>query len=255
MKPRHRSSLSRADAKKRYLQLAETTLLAQIRRDARLLDREDDERRVAVGPFARLNAEEVAASADGKSRGAITNLFRSQRQFQLDAMALVLEDPNVDEAVPPDPGSFDDAREWIEAVGSAESERGPLHGMEPAEGYAMSWVLWLSQVPYGVWSERIAAPSMHEFRHSTERLERELVRPALVRFDLEPRPPWTPLDIASAIISLREGLWLNQCLSSEHSTRAGVESAEAARAALTMLWQGATQPATTMMGDRAKRGE
>jgi hypothetical protein len=244
MKRRHRSPLSRDDAKKRYLQLAETALLTQIRLDARRLDREDDERRVAVGPFARLNAEDVAASADGKSRGAITNLFRSQRQFQLDAMALVLEDPNVDEAVPPDPRAFDDSRDWIEAVASAESQRGPLHGMEPAEGYAMSWVLWLSQVPYGVWSERIAAPSMREFRHSAERLERELVRPALARFELEPRPPWTPLDVASAIISLREGLWLNQCLSAEHSTRTGADPAQAARAALTMLWAGATQPAS-----------
>ncbi len=172
MKPRNRSQLSRDDARSRYLQLAETALLAQIRVDALRLDREDDQRRVAVGPFARLNAEEVASSADGKSRGAITNLFKSQRQFQLDAMALVLDDPNVDASVPPDPREFDDPREWIEAVASAESERGPLHGMEPAASYATSWVLWLSQVPYGVWSERIAEPSMREFRHSAERVER-----------------------------------------------------------------------------------
>jgi hypothetical protein len=241
-KPRNRSSLSREDARSRYLQLAETALLAKIRLDALRLDREDDERRVAVGPFARLNAEEVAASADGKSRGAITNLFKSQRQFQLEAMALVLDDPNVDASVPPDPREFDEPREWIEAVATAESERGPLHGMEPEESYATSWVLWLSQVPYGVWSERIAAPSMREFRHSAERLERELVRPALERFGLEPRPPWTPLDVAGAFVSMREGLWLNQCLSREHSTRAGVDRAEAARTALTMLWQGATRP-------------
>lgn len=160
-------------------------------------------------------------------------------------MALVLEDPNVDAAVPPDPRAFDEPRAWIEAVASAESERGPLHGMEPAESYAMRWVLWLSQVPYGVWSERIATPSMREFRHSAERLEAELVRPALARFELEPRPPWTSLDIASAIVSLREGLWLNQCLSDDHSTRPGVDPAEAARTALTMLWQGATQPVST----------
>ena len=243
---RHRSSLTRDDARKRYLQAAETALLTGIRLDARRLDREDDERRVAVGPFARLNAEDVAARTDGKSRGAITNLFKSQRQFQLDAMALVLEDPNVDAAVPPDPRAFDDPRAWIEAVALAESERGPLHGMEPEESYAMRWVLWLSQVPYGVWSERIAAPSMREFRHSAERLEVELVRPALARFQLEPRPPWTPLDVASAMVSLREGLWLNQCLSAEHSTRASEDPVEAARAALSMLWQGATQPVSSV---------
>ena len=242
MKRRNRSSLSRDDNKKRYLQLAETALLTQIRLDAQRLDREDDERRVAVGPFARLNAEEVAARADGKSRGAITNLFRSQRQFQLEAMALVLDDPSVDAAVPPDPSDYDEPGEWIDAVAAAEAARGPSHGMEPAEGYAMSWVLWLSQVPYGVWSERIATPSMREFRHSAERIERELVRPALARFELEPRPPWTALDVASAIVSLREGLWLNQCLSTEHPTRPGLDPGQTARTALTMLWQGATQP-------------
>jgi hypothetical protein len=89
---------------------------------------------------------------------------------------------------------------------------------------------------------------MREFRHSAERLEAELVRPGLARFQLEPRPPWTPLDIASAIVSLREGLWLNQCLSAEHSTRIGEVPAAAARSALTMLWQGATQPVSSVTG-------
>jgi hypothetical protein len=134
-----------------------------------------------------------------------------------------------------------------EAVASAESKRGPLHGMEPEESYAMRWVLWLSQVPYGVWRERIATPSMREFRHSAERLEAELVRPALARFELEPRPSWTPRDVASAMVSLREGLWLNRCLSEKHSTRPGVDPAEAARTALTMLWQGATQPVVSVI--------
>ncbi len=156
MTQRRRSPLSPDEARKRYIRIAETVLLEQIQVDARRLDREDDERRVAVGPFAKLNAEQVAATADGKSRGAITNLFRSQRQFQLQAMALVLEDPEVDVFVPPDPRAFDDPVEWIEAVGTAESERGPLHEMEPAVGYGLNWTLWLSQVPYGVWSERIA---------------------------------------------------------------------------------------------------
>ena len=64
-------------------------------------------------------------------------------------MALVLDDPSVDAAPLPDPAEFDDPHEWIEAVGSAEAAQGPHHGTEPAESYAMSWVLWLSQVPYG----------------------------------------------------------------------------------------------------------
>jgi hypothetical protein len=240
---RRRSLLPPDEARQHYIRAAETVLLGQIQLDARRLDREDDEQRVAVGPFAKLNAEQVAASADGKSRGAITNLFKSQRQFQLQAMALVLEDPEVDVFAPPDASGFDDPIEWIEAVASAESDRGPIHEMAPEVGYGLSWALWLSQLPYGVWSEHIAQPSLNEFRHSAERLEAGTVRPALAHFSLEVRPPWTPRDLAAAMNSLREGLWLNQCLSTEHPVHAGTPIAQAARDALTMLWQGATQPA------------
>jgi AcrR family transcriptional regulator len=242
MTTRHRSPLSPEEGRKRYIRAAETILLEQIELDARRLDREDDERRVAVGPFAKLNAEQVAASAEGKSRGAITNLFKSQRQFQLQAMALVLEDPEVDIFVLPDPAGFDDPVAWIDSVAVAESARGPLHGMEPSVGYGLNWALWLSQVPYGIWSEHIAKPSMREFRHSAERLESEGVRPALEQFSLEVRPPWTARDLATAMNSLVEGLWLNQCLSRDHATRVGAPAAQAARDALRMLWQGATQP-------------
>ena len=90
--------------------------------------------------------------------------------------------------------------------------------MEPAVGYGLSWALWLSQVPYGVWSEHIAEPSMHEFRHSAERLEAGGVRPALAHFALAMRAPWTTLDLAAAMNSLVEGLWLNQCLSRASDT-------------------------------------
>ena len=238
-----RSALPPDEAKRRYVELAEMAVIEQIRVDARRLDRADDERRVAVGPFARLNAEQVAARADGKSRGAITNLFKSQRQFQLEAMALALEDPaGIDEVGPPDPRRFDDADSWIGAVAESESERGPLHEMEPTEGYALRWVLWLSQVPYGLWSEHIAEPSLDEFRLSTERLERDVVRTALERFGLEMCPPWTPLDLAGTIVSLVEGLWLNQCLTREHPNSSKLPAVEAARVALRMLWRGATRP-------------
>jgi AcrR family transcriptional regulator len=242
---RRRSALSPEEARKQYIRAAETVLLEQIQVDARRLDRQDDERRVAVGPFAKLNAEQVAAAAEGKSRGAITNLFKSQRQFQLQAMALVLEDPEVDVLVLPDPQGFDDPVIWIEALALAESDRGPLHGMDPAVGYGLNWALWLSQVPYGVWSEHIAEPSMHEFRHSVERLESGSIRPALAHFALEVRSPWTTTDLAAAMNSMVEGLWLNQCLSRQHPTRPDAPVAQATRDALVMLWLGATQPAGT----------
>lgn len=244
MPRRSRSNLAPDKARKRYIQLAELTLIQQIQVDARRLDREDDEDRVAVGPFARLKADQLAASADGKSRGAITNLFKSQRQFQLDAMALVLEDPSVDVTVLPDPSRFEDAGAWIEAVASVESERGPMHEMEPEVGYGLTWGLWLSQVPYGLWSNRIAEPSMREFRHSAERLEADVVGRGLAYFGLEIKPPWTPLELAAAMQSLIEGLWLNQCLSDQHPTTQGAPSAQAARNAVRMLWEGATRPAT-----------
>ena len=53
---------------------------------AAALDREQ----LAVGPFARLDAGRVAAS-DGKTRGAVNNLFGSQRALQIETMARVLD--------------------------------------------------------------------------------------------------------------------------------------------------------------------
>ena len=124
----------------------------------------------------------------------------------------------------------------------ANLRKARLHETENVEGYAAGWVLWLGQVPYGIWSEYIAEPSMREFRHSAERLEREAVRPALEHFGLEMRPPWTPMDLGNAMMSMIEGLWLNQCLTREHPTSPGTPSARGMRDSLLMIWQGATQP-------------
>ena len=236
-----RSTLSREEARRRYIQLAEKVILEQVKVDARRLDQEDDDARVAVGPFARLSAEQVASLDDGRSRGAITNVFKSQRQFQLDAMTLALEDPAVDAIAPPDPREFADAGAWIDAVATAESARGPIHEARSVEGYAAGWVLWLGQVPYGIWSELIAESSMSEFRHSAERLEHEAIRPALEHFRFKMRPPWTSLDLATAMRSMIEGVWLNQCLTREHPTSPGTPSVQGMREALRMTWQGATE--------------
>ena len=56
--------------------------LRQIRDDSVALDASA----LPVGPFARLDANAVAAQ-DGKTRGAITNLFGSQAAFQAATMA------------------------------------------------------------------------------------------------------------------------------------------------------------------------
>ena len=244
MTRRRRSLLQPDDARRRYIRAAESVILRQIQADGRRLDQDDDGQNVAVGPFAKLSAEEVAANADGKSRGAITNLFKSQRQFQLQAMALVLDDPEVDVEDPPHPAGFADASSWIAGLAMAESARGPHHGMEPSPGYGLIWALWLSQVPYGVWSQRIAAPSMREFRHSADRLATLGIVPALERFSLEVRPPWEVLDIATAMASTIEGVWLNQALIADHPTRQQAPADDAMRNALQMVWEGATRPAT-----------
>jgi hypothetical protein len=60
-------------------------VLEQIRRDSERLEGNS----LVVGPFARLDANRVAA-ADDKTRGAITNLFGSQAAFQADTMARAL---------------------------------------------------------------------------------------------------------------------------------------------------------------------
>ena len=68
-----RSNLPKDEARRRYVELAGLVVLEQIREDSERLDRES----LPVGPFARLDANRVAAR-EGKTRGAISNLFGSQ---------------------------------------------------------------------------------------------------------------------------------------------------------------------------------
>jgi len=63
MPTRSRSNLAPDQARRRYIQHAALTLLEQIQMDARRLDREDDNDRVAVAPFTTPKAQDVAASA------------------------------------------------------------------------------------------------------------------------------------------------------------------------------------------------
>ena len=124
--------------------------------DARALDGDA----LAIGPFARLDAGAVAAR-DGKTRGAITNLFGSQAAYQAETMRLTLDAGEIAELADwPDPAGFADADAWVEALFAGQSARGPQHAAEPAMSYAALWVLWLGAVPYGLWSERVAEPSM-----------------------------------------------------------------------------------------------
>ena len=153
-----RSTLSKRLARQRYVEIGELEVLEQIRRDSEALDRDS----IAVGPFARLDSNAVAAK-EGKTRGAISNLFGNQAAFQAATMALALEARDWIATIEyPKPGDFETADAWIDAFFAAESERGPRRGADPTISYAFLWAIWLSAVPYGLWSERVREPSMEE---------------------------------------------------------------------------------------------
>jgi hypothetical protein len=230
-----RSTLPKDEARRRYVELAELKVLEQIKRDSELLD----EQAIPVGPFARLDANAVAAH-DGKTRGAITNLFGSQAAFQAETMALVLSVGDwIDLIEYPAPEDFETADAWLDAFFAGESERGPQHGGEPTVGYGTLWALWLSTVPYGIWSEKVQGPSMDEHAQWIASLERELAH-ALEHFGLELREGTTLNDLAGAVASLIEGVWLNQCLTERHPSRPSEPIVAMLRRSGRLLWLGAT---------------
>ena len=150
-----RSNLPRDEARRRYVDAGELAVLEQIRIDSGTLD----ERSIAVGPFSRLDAGVVAAG-DGKTRGAITNLFGSQAAYQAETMELALSAGDwIEQLVYPAPEDFPDADAWLDALLAGESERGPQHGAKPTVDYGFLWALWLSAVPYGMWSDRVSSPA------------------------------------------------------------------------------------------------
>jgi hypothetical protein len=234
---RTRSTLTREEARRRFVEMGELVVLEQIRADSELLD----SRTMAVGPFARLDANAVAAK-DGKTRGAITNLFGSQAAFQAETMALALSARDwIEQLEYPAPGDFSTAEAWLDAFLAGESARGPVQGAEPDVSYAFLWALWLSAVPYGLWSEEVSRPSIEEHVQWLERLEGVLAD-ALGHFDLTLREGTTVGDLAAALASLIEGVWLNQCLTARHPSEASEPIATVLRRSGRLLWLGATRP-------------
>ena len=233
-KPRMRSPLPKDAARRRYLEIGSIAALEQIRDDARVLDAEA----MAIGPFARLDAGAVAAR-DGKTRGAITNLFGSQAAYQSATMSLALDAGELAELADwPRPADFADAGAWVEALFAGQSACGPRHGAEPATIYAALWVLWLGAVPYGLWSERVAGPSMVEFDRRVDQLA-AIFAEALAHFRLTLRPGTTLEDLAAAAASLIEGVWLNQCLMTHDPRNPDRPMSETLVRAGRMLWNGA----------------
>jgi hypothetical protein len=122
----------------------------------------------------------------------------------------------------------------------AESARGPQHRSEPAVTYAFLWALWLSAVPYGIWSERVSGPSMDEHVQWLEQLA-AVISDALEVFGLALRDRVTVDDLACALASLIEGVWLNQCLTDRHPTDSSEPIASALRRGGRLLWHGSVR--------------
>ena len=161
------------------MEIGELVALKQIKSDAKALDNQT----IAIGPFARLDAGEVAAH-DGKTRGAITNLFGSQAAFQAEIMALALNAGEwIDRIEYADPTGFPTADEWLDAFFAGEAARGPRHGAKPAVNYSFLWALWLSAVPYGMWSAEISKASFEEHLKWVRRLE-DVLKRALDHFGM-----------------------------------------------------------------------
>jgi hypothetical protein len=229
-----RSTLPKPEARQRYVEIGELVALQQIKRDSELLD----DHSIAVGPFSRIDANAVAA-LDGKTRGTISNLFGSQAQFQVETMALALSAADWVERIEyPDPAAVPDAGAWLDAFLTGETERGPVHGSDPVVGYGTLWALWLSAVPYGLWSEQVSHPSMEEHVLVIEGLERAFAG-VLEHFGLALRDDTTLNDLACAMASLVEGVWLNQCLTDRHPTDPGEPIATTLRRGGRLLWRGA----------------
>jgi hypothetical protein len=134
---------------------------------------------------------------------------------------------------------FPSAEAWLDALLEGESARGPHKGAEPEVTYASLWALWLSAVPYGLWSERVRAPSMDEHVTWVARLERELER-ALQHFGVALREGTTVTDMAGALASLIEGVWLNQCLTTRHPADPSQPISAVVVRSGRLLWRGAT---------------
>jgi hypothetical protein len=233
-----RSRMARLDARKRYIELGELAVLERIQADAHLLDTEQ----ASVGPFARLDANAVAA-VDGKTRGVISNLFGNQARFQAETMSLALSAGHwIDEIDYPAPDSFATADAWLDAFLSGQAERGPRHGADPTVNYASVWTLWLSTLPYGVWSEKISAPSMEELKLFITQLER-LFGEVIDHFGLRLHKGTTLTDIAAGMASLIEGIWLNQCLTMTHPGDDSQPIAAHMVRSGRLMWRGATERA------------
>lgn len=232
-----RSNLPKDEAQKNYVELAELIVVEQTRIDALALDRDY----TAVGPFARLDADVVAAR-NGKTRGAISNLFGSQLAFQA---KVLLDTLNATEKAAeisyPDPREYELVEQWLEAFFGSQAAIGPTHLGEPDASYASLWTIWLGMAPYGRWSKTVATPSLNEYVLRAKAVE-QVILSAVDHFPVRLRPGVSAADLACAITSMVEGAWLNQCLTTSHPLDQTRPIGSLLLDAGEMLWRGATEP-------------
>ena len=167
-RPAGRSTLPRDEARRRYVEIGQLAALEQIKRDSEALDR----RSIAVGPFARLDAGAVAEPRRQDARRDLEPVRQpgrlpgrddgaGARRGRLDRAARATPRPPT---IPtPAPGST--------RCSPPSRRAGRSRARRPKVDYAALWALWLSAVPYGLWSERISEPSMEEHVQWVERLE------------------------------------------------------------------------------------
>lgn len=239
MKPRAR--LTRHDAEATYLRAGELEVFRQLRRDAGALDdSQNGEHSPAIGPFARLRTDSVGGEL-GKTRGAINHVWGSQAAFRTAIMATFLNDASLglDDVDLPQPGG--DLDTWIERWAHAEIDRGPRHGMEPENCYGLRWAAWLGLVPYGIWSESVAQPSLAEFRNTVHHVAAEVLAPAFEHFGLTLVDDTSLDDVALAVASAIEGCWLNAALTDRDPIGRDASIAHSLFTTLRMIVRGAVR--------------
>lgn len=237
-----RERLARDDAEQAYIRLGELEVYRQLQRDAASLDSAlEDGRAIAVGPFGRLRTEAVVDEL-GKTRGAINNLWGSQEAFRAAIMHLLFDDETLgrDEVTYPDPAASDSIDDWVAEWAAVEIERGPRHGMEPETRYGVRWAAWLGLVPYGIWSERVAGPSLDEYRLTVEHLAAAVLAPAFRHFGLTLATDVTVDDLAVAAAGAIEGAWLNAALTAGDPLGRPDTNVAALATTLRLLVRGAT---------------
>jgi len=237
-----RQRMPRDTAQQTYIRAGEMEVFRQLQRDATALDATAaDDRVLAVGPFGRLRTDSVVDGL-GKTRGAINHLWGSQDAYRAAVMHVFLDDETLglDEVEYPEPSAFDNVETWIAAWAAVEIERGPRHGMQPENRYGLRWATWLGLVRYGVWSDTIAAASMTEYRSSASRFASDVLEPAFGHFGLDLRPGTTLDDVAVAVASSIEGVWLSASLSEHDPLGRSQTVRETLATTLLLIVRGAT---------------